>query len=129
MAEAETKKKTTKTAKTQKSTIVDGKKPFAVISTGGKQYVVSAGDILKIEKMKGEFKSGDKINFDQVLFSDNGSESTFGAPFISGGKVAAELIEEGRNKKIVVIKYKQKSRYFKKNGHKQPYFKVKINSI
>ncbi|OGI70152.1 50S ribosomal protein L21 [Candidatus Nomurabacteria bacterium RIFCSPHIGHO2_01_FULL_42_16] len=105
------------------------KNEFAVIQTGGKQYQVSAGDVLKIEKITGEFKTGDKISFDKVLLVDNGKEATIGMPYISGAKVEAELTEIGRAPKVTVIKYKAKSRYFKKRGHRQPYFKVKITSI
>jgi large subunit ribosomal protein L21 len=100
---------------------------FAVIFTGGKQYKVAAGDTVKIEKMKGDFKVGDKIVFDQVLLT-GGKELTIGLPY-TGAKVEATLAEIGRNKTIDVIKYKQKSRYFKKNGHRQPWFKVRVDSI
>lgn len=102
---------------------------FAVIQTGGKQYKVSAGETIKIEKIKGDFKKGDKITFDKVLLWDNGKDTTIGTPFIAGAKVIGTFEEAGRNAKINVIKYKQKSRYFKNNGHKQPYFKVKIESL
>jgi len=102
---------------------------FAVIQTGGKQYQVRAGETLKIEKMTGDYKAGDKIVFDQVLLVDNGTDTTIGTPFIDGAKVEAVLEEEGRHKKIEVVKYKQKSRYFKRNGHRQPYFQVRIESI
>jgi|SRR3989344_2537210 len=103
---------------------------FAVIQTGGKQYRVKAGDILKIEKLHGDFKVGDKITFDKVLLVDNGKDTTtIGTPYIEGAKVEAFFSEAGRNKTIDVIKYRQKSRYFKKNGHRQPWIKVKIESI
>lgn len=102
---------------------------FAVIQTGGKQYQVKAGDSLRIEKMEGDFKVGDKITFDKVLLVDNGTDTTIGNPFIAGAKVTATFEEAGRSQKVMVIKYKQKSRYFKKNGHRQPFFKVKIDSI
>jgi large subunit ribosomal protein L21 len=102
---------------------------FAVIQTGGKQYKVSAGDTIQIEKLTGDFKVGDKITFGEVLLSDNGKDTTFGAPFISGGKVMGTLESIGRAQKVMVVKYKQKSRYFKSNGHRQHYFKVKIDSI
>ena len=103
---------------------------FAVIETGGKQYKVSVGDTLKVEKMKGEYKEGDSITFDKVLLVDNGTDTTnIGTPYVDGAKVEASLVEIGRNAKITVIKYKQKSRYFKKNGHRQPYFKVRIEKI
>ncbi|MFZ2523272.1 MAG: 50S ribosomal protein L21 [Minisyncoccia bacterium] len=102
---------------------------FAVINTGGKQYMVSKGDVVKIEKIKGDFKVGDKIVFDKVMLVDNGKDTTIGTPYIPKAAVEATLEEVGRNKTVEVIKYKQKSRYFKKNGHRQPYFKVKISAI
>jgi len=98
---------------------------FAIIQTGGKQYKVSSGDTVKIEKIRGDLKVGDKITFDKVLLS--GDE--IGTPFVSGAKVEATLSEIGRNKTVEVIKYKQKSRYFKRNGHRQPWFKVKIEKV
>lgn len=102
---------------------------FAVIQTGGKQYKVSVGDSVHIEKIIGDYKKGDSIAFDKVLLVDNGTDTTIGAPFISGAKVEGKIEEIGREAKVNVIKYKQKSRYFKKNGHRQPFFKVKISSI
>lgn len=143
VTEEKTTKKTTKTSETYKKVEkvetpkVTKKTPkeeidsgeFAVIKTGGKQYQVKVGDTLKIEKMPGEFKKGDKIIFDQVLLVDNGSETTIGTPFISGAKVEAIFEEEGKNKKLEVMKYRAKSRYLKRKGHRQPYFKVTIQSI
>ncbi len=102
---------------------------FAVIQTGGKQYKVSEGDVVSIEKIKGEHAKGDKIAFDKVLLVDDGSATTIGTPYITGAKVAAEIVEIGRSRKVMVIKYKQKSRYLRRNGHRQPFFKVKITSI
>ena len=102
---------------------------FAVIQTGGKQYKVSVGDDLRIEKLAGVFKEGDKITFDKVLLVDNGKDTTIGVPYIDRAKVRATLKEIGRSKKISVIRFKSKSRYFKKKGHRQPFFKVKIESI
>jgi len=102
---------------------------IAIIATGGKQYRVSPGETLKIEKLQGEHKKGSKITFDKVLFVDDGANATIGTPYIKGAKVEAEFIEAGRASKIDVIKYKAKSRYFKKRGHRQPYFKIKITSI
>lgn len=102
---------------------------FAVIQTGGKQYKVSVGDVIRIEKITGTHKVGDKIVFDKVLLVDNGKDTTIGAPYIAGAEVGATLQEIGRDRKISVIQYKQKSRYFKKKGHRQPHFKVKIESI
>ena len=105
------------------------KEEFAVIQTGGKQYKVSRGGVVKIEKIKGNLKVGDKVTFDKVLFSEDGKNTTIGTPYITSAKVEGTLSEIGRNKTIDVIKYKQKSRYFKKNGHRQPWFKVTISAI
>ena len=102
---------------------------FAVIATGGKQYKVSKGDTLKIEKIKGDFKVGDKIVFDEVMLVEDGKDTTIGTPYIKEASVLATLEEVGRNKTVDVVKYKQKSRYYKKNGHRQPWFKVTIDSI
>lgn len=102
---------------------------FAVIQTGGKQYKVSKGDTLSIEKMRGEHAKGDKVVFDKVLLVEDGSNTTVGTPYITGAKVNAEIVDIGRARKVMVVKYKQKSRYLRRNGHRQPYFKVKINSI
>jgi len=102
---------------------------FAVIQTGGKQYKVAIGDEIKIEKLLGEYKEGDKIVFDKVLLVDNGSDTTIGTPYITGAKVTGSITKIGRLPKIDVIKYKQKSKYFKKNGHQQPYFQIKIDAV
>lgn len=102
---------------------------FAVIETGGKQYQVMAGDVISVEKLGDDLKEGDKVVFDKVLLVDDGSNTTIGNPYISGAKVEATFQEAGRAPKVTVIKYKQKSRYFKKNGHRQPFSKVKIEKI
>ena len=104
-------------------------KEFAVIETGGKQYLVSTGDIVRIEKIKGDHKVGDSVAFEKVLLVENGSDTTIGTPYISGAKVSAEITKIDRAPKVVVIKYKAKSRYFKKRGHRQPFFEVKIKTI
>src|SRR3989338_5721863 len=101
---------------------------FAIIQTGGKQYKVSKGSLVLIEKIKGKYTKGDKISFDKVLLVD-GKNTTIGTPYITGAKVDAEIIEISRTRKILVVKYKQKSRYLRRNGHRQPFFKVKILSI
>lgn len=102
---------------------------FAVIATGGKQYKVSVGERVKIEKILGEYTVGDSIVFDKVLLVENGASTTIGTPEVAGAKVTGTLSKIARNQKVTVIKYKQKSRYFKKNGHRQPYFEVTIDSI
>lgn len=104
-------------------------KEFAVIETGGKQYQVQSGDVITIELLPGEMKAGDKVTFDKVLLVDDGSNTTIGTPYINGAKVEATYKATGRAPKVTVIKYKQKSRYFKKNGHRQPFSKVEISKI
>ncbi len=125
------KKAATKTApKTAVSKKIASVSPdFAVIMTGGKQYIVRTGDIIAIEKLDGEFTPGQSISFDQVLLSHNGSTTKVGTPTINGAKVTAEFVEAGLDKKVMVVKYKAKSRYLKKRGHRQPYMKFKINAI
>ena len=102
---------------------------FAVIATGGKQYRVMVGETITIEKFKEESKKGDVVSFDKVLLVDNGLDTTIGTPYITGATVTGEVVVVGRAPKVIVIKYKQKSRYMKKNGHRQPYIKVKITTI
>lgn len=102
---------------------------FAVITTGGKQYKVAVGDVVTIEKLPGEFKAGDKVVFDKVLLVDDGKDTTIGTPYIKEAKVEGIFQSAGRAKKVTVVKYLQKSRYLKKNGHRQPFSKVKISSI
>ena len=136
------KKTASKKAATRKSTTEKVGGTFAVIETGGKQYKVSKGSLVSIEKIKParpsgrsgeakgiEYKKGDKISFDKVLLVDNGKDTTIGTPYIIGAKVNAEIIEIGRARKILVLRYKQKSRYLRRSGHRQPFFKVKIISI
>ncbi len=102
---------------------------FAVILTGGKQYKVAVGDVLKIEKLDGDFTAGDKIIFDKVLLVDNGVDTTIGSPYITNAKVESLFQKAGRGKTVKVVKYKQKSRYLKRNGHRQPFIEVKISAI
>ena len=102
---------------------------FAVIHTGGKQYTVSKGDIIAIEKLSGTHKQGDKVTFDKVLLMDDGKDTTIGMPYITKASVTGTITEIGRAPKILVVHYKQKSRYYKKNGHRQPFFKVKIDAL
>ena len=100
---------------------------MAVIKTGGKQYLVKEGDVLSIEKLDGKLE-GATVSFDEVLLIDDGKTTNTGAT-LKSAKVGGEVVEAGRAKKVVIIRYKQKSRYFKKKGHRQPYTKVKITSI
>lgn len=139
MAEAKTAKKAAKKAPAKKAApkkaaakkTTDNKASgsFAVIATGGKQYVVHEGDFLNVEKIAGDHKEGSKIEFDTVLLVDDGKGTKVGEPTISGAKVVAEFVEEGRGKKIEVIRFRSKSRYFKNRGHRQPYTRVKVTKI
>lgn len=99
---------------------------FAIIKTGGKQYKVSEGDVIKVEKIEAE--AGDKIEFDQVLMVA-GDDVKVGSPVVEGAKVSAEVLDQKRDKKIVIFKFKAKKNYRKKKGHRQPYTLVKIEKI
>ena len=98
---------------------------YAVILTGGKQYKVACGDEIFVEKLEGE--AGDKITFDQVIAvaDDNGIKA--GADVKAS--VAGEIVKQGKNKKVVVLKYKAKKGYRRKNGHRQPYTRVRITAV
>jgi large subunit ribosomal protein L21 len=101
-------------------------RPFSVIATGGKQYKVSVGDTIRIE-IAPEFEEGKKVTFNDVLLTDDGANKTVvGAPLVSGAVVEGEVLALGRAKKITVVKYKAKSRYHKKRGHRQCFAEVKI---
>jgi len=100
---------------------------IAVIKTGGKQYLVKEGQYLMVEKLLGS-KKGDSVEFD-VLLTDDGNDTKIGTPTVSGSKVTGTILEEGRAEKVTVVKYKAKSRYFKKRGHRQPFAKVKIEKV
>ena len=99
----------------------------AVIVTGGKQYTVSEGDILFIEKLNVEAES--TVKFDQVLAVLDGENSQFGAPVVAGAVVEAKVVKNGKAKKITVFRYKAKKNEKKKMGHRQPYTKVEITKI
>jgi large subunit ribosomal protein L21 len=102
---------------------------LAVIKTGGKQFVVAKGDTITIEKLPGELKKGDTVTFSEVLMTDDGSTVNLGMPTVKGAKVTGTISMIGRAKKIDVMKYKAKSRYVKRRGHRQPMVKVKIDSV
>ena len=100
---------------------------FAVIETGGKQYKVQEGDILFIEKL--DAADGDKVVFDKVYALGAAGELKIGAPVVAGATVTANVIKNGKGKKIYVLKYKSKKNEKKKNGHRQPYTKIQIEKI
>jgi len=100
---------------------------IAVIKTGGKQYKVKEGDVLKIEKI--DKKEGSKINFETLLIADSdGKDLDIGKPLVKG-KVEGKILEQARDKKISVIKYKSKTRYLRNKGHRQAYSKIEITKI
>ena len=99
----------------------------AIIVTGGKQYKVTEGDVLYIEKLEAE--AGDVITFDKVLAVLDGDNATFGAPTVEGASVEATVVKNGKGKKIRIFKYTPKKGYRKRQGHRQPYTKVEINKI
>ena len=102
---------------------------FAVIKTGGKQYKVSEGDVLLVEKL--DVETGNDVTFEQVLLTGNGSPDSMklGTPLVDGASVTAKIVEHGRDKKKIVFKYSNKTRYKKKKGHKQPNTKIEILKI
>lgn len=101
---------------------------FAVIKTGGKQYIVREGQELKVELL--ETEAGKAIAFDAMLVSDEEGKSVkVGAPFVTGSVVSATVVEHGRADKVMVVKYKPKVRYRRHVGHRQPFTKLKIEKI
>lgn len=101
-------------------------KMYAIIVTGGKQYKVEAGDEILVEKLDAEV--GETVDFD-VLMTADGEAVTVGKPYVEGVKAKAEVVEHGKGRKVIVFKYKPKKNIRKKQGHRQPYTKVKVVSI
>lgn len=99
---------------------------YAVIATGGKQYTVKEGDVIRVEKLGAA--AGETVTFDQVLFVNNGA-AVIGNPTVEGATVTASVVKEGKGKKVIVYKYKRKTGYHKKNGHRQLFTEVKIEKI
>lgn len=102
---------------------------FAVIETGGKQYLVSVGDVIDIDLLEGDMNEGDEVVFDRVLMSDNGKDATIGTPYIDGAKVTGKYLAEQKGKKLTIIRYKAKSNRDRKIGHRQKYARVEITSL
>ncbi|HTY39698.1 MAG TPA: 50S ribosomal protein L21 [Candidatus Paceibacterota bacterium] len=100
---------------------------FAVIETGGKQYRVSAGQKLKVEKLAGE--AGAKMVFDKVLLTVDGDKVEVGTPYVKAAKVEATVVEQARARKVIIFKYHSKVRYRKKKGHRQHYTEVEITKV
>ena len=100
---------------------------FAVIKTGGKQYRVASGDVIKVEKLDGE--AGAALNFDEVLLVGDDKSSTAGTPIVEGAKVSGEILEQTRGDKVVIFKKKRRHNYRRKAGHRQDLTVVKITDI
>ncbi len=100
---------------------------YAVIQTGGKQYRVQEGATLKIEKL--ELGTGDSVEFDKVLMVQSDDAVKIGQPFVEGGKVSAEVVSQGRHKKVKIIKFKRRKHHMKQMGHRQYFTEVKITGI
>lgn len=101
---------------------------YAIIATGGKQYIVKPGTVYTFEKLPGE--SGSVVSFDRVLCTfGEGSEVHVGTPTVAGARVTGTITAQGRSRKIIVRKYKAKSRYRRKHGHRQHFTKVRIDAI
>lgn len=100
---------------------------FAVIKTGGKQYKVAEGQVLKIEKLEAE--EGKEVSFDDVLMVSDEADLKIGVPKVEGAKVSAKVVKNGRARKIIVFKYRAKKRYKKKAGHRQNFTEVQITKI
>ncbi|MGZ3418578.1 MAG: 50S ribosomal protein L21 [Polyangiales bacterium] len=99
---------------------------FAVIQTGGKQYRVAEGDKLRVEKLTGDV--GAKVTFDKVLLI-GGESVKVGTPLVSGAKVSAEIVAQGRDKKLIVFKFRRRKNYRRKAGHRQPFTELKITGV
>lgn len=100
---------------------------YAIIETGGKQYRVSEGDVVFVEKL--DAAEGESVQFDRVLTVVKDGDAKFGQPLVAGAKVTGKVVEQGKEKKILVFKYKAKSNYRRRQGHRQPFTKVVIEKI
>jgi large subunit ribosomal protein L21 len=100
---------------------------YAIVKTGGKQYKVRQGDILRFEKLNGDV--GSDITFDQILMVADGENVSIGQPLVENATVNGRIMEQGRSKKIIVFKYKRRKRYRRKQGHRQQFTAVRIDSI
>ncbi len=100
---------------------------YAIVDSGGKQYRVKEGDILKVEKLAGEV--GDNVSFDKILMFSDDENVNIGTPLLEDVTVNGHIVEQGKAKKIIVFKYKRRKRYRRKQGHRQQFTAVKIDSI
>ena len=100
---------------------------FAIIETGGKQHTVASEDTLRVEKL--DMQVGESVVFDQVLLTVNGNSVIVGQPYIKDARVEGVVTDQGREAKKIVFRYRSKTRYRKKKGHRQPYTEVKITEL
>jgi large subunit ribosomal protein L21 len=100
---------------------------YAVIQTGGKQYRVTPGELVKVEKLLG--KTGDPVTFEKVLLTSDGETVNIGNPYLSDAKVQGRIARQGRDRKILVFKYKRRKKYRKKQGHRQAFTLIKVDEI
>ena len=100
---------------------------FAVFESGGKQHRVAEGEVVRLDRLHGE--PGERVVFDRVLMVAEGNDIAVGTPLVAGGQVAGEVVEQGRDRKITVIKFKRRKNYMRKKGHRQHYTDVRITAI
>jgi len=100
---------------------------YAVFQSGGKQYRVTEGQVLRLEKLEGV--QGDDVHFAEVLMVADGDNIKVGKPFVEGAKVNASIMEQGRGKKVIILKFKRRKQYMTRQGHRQDYTQVKITGI
>jgi large subunit ribosomal protein L21 len=100
---------------------------YAIVDSGGKQYKVQEGEILRVEKLAGEV--GDDVSFDKILMFSDGENVNIGTPLLEDVAVSGHIVEQGKAKKIIVFKYKRRKRYRRKQGHRQQFTAIKIDSI
>ena len=100
---------------------------YAIVNTGGKQYKIQQGDVLRVEKIPGEV--GSPVSFDKVLMFSDGENVNIGRPVLDNVAVKGHIVDQGKDKKIIVFKYKRRKRYRRKLGHRQQYTEIKIDSI
>ncbi len=100
---------------------------YAVIETGGKQYKVSQGDVISVEKLSG--KAGEKVALEKILMINDGNKTVIGNPVVKSAKVVGEIVKEGRGEKIIVFKMKRRKNYRRTRGHRQTYTSLKITEI
>ncbi|MDI3540826.1 50S ribosomal protein L21 [Koleobacter methoxysyntrophicus] len=100
---------------------------YAIIETGGKQYRIQEGDILRVEKL--DIPEGETVEFDKVLAISKGDSFSVGQPYLEGAKVLGKVLNHGKGKKVIVFKYKAKKNYRRKQGHRQPFTRVQIENI